>query len=633
MPFASFRQPSPALGLLAASLAPLGVSTRTIHAGLDLAALIGPETYDLIATWPAEDLLGDWLFAHHLREAPPAPEEYLAAVLAGGAPEHRVPFFGKPPLTEALREELLRVRELTDEFLAQCLHDVLDAGPLVVGFTSMVHQQTASLALARRVKEAAPGVTVVVGGPACHGEMGAEVLRSFGWVDAVATGEGETVLPALAAQALASAPPAPVPGLLWRGRALARDATPATAPATTGDPAARPVVDLDQLPEPAFDDYFRQLAAGPLAGSFTPRLPLETSRGCWWGERSRCAFCGQASAAMTYRAKSPQRALRELRHVTQRHPHLPVVVTDEILPPAYFDELVPALPAQIPNLQIVYLQMRPDCSREHLAALAAAGVRRVEAGVESLSTPVLRLMGKGTTMIANVQFLKWARELGIDVVWNLLWGLPGESELEYRHMADLVPLLTHLQPPNTVGSFRLDRFSPLFEQPEVAGIGRVRPYPAWSHVYGLPEDALGRLATSFAFDYEDRRPVSLYTLPLASRIAEWKEQHRASRLAFAAEGERLVVFEGRPGFEADECTMLDGDHRLLYLACAAARPDGALAADLAAATGRSVTAADVGELLGPLVDEGLMLREGRRYLSLALALPERPASSSARIRA
>jgi len=48
-------------------------------------------------------------------------------------------------------------------------------------------------------------------------------------------------------------------------------------------------------------------------------------------------------------------------------------------------------------------------------------MRRLEVGIESLSTPVLKLMRKGTTLLQSVQFLRQAREMGLEVVWNLLW--------------------------------------------------------------------------------------------------------------------------------------------------------------------------------------------------------------------
>jgi ribosomal peptide maturation radical SAM protein 1 len=384
-------------------------------------------------------------------------------------------------------------------------------------------------------------------------------------------------------------------------------------------------VDLDSLPHPDFSDYFDRLFEGPLKTGFIPRLPFEASRGCWWGEKSRCTFCGQASEAMSYRSKSASRALDELQALTERYPGCPVVVTDEIVPPAYLDEFLPLLPERVPELEIVYFEVRPDLSRHHLEQVALAGVRRVEAGVETLSTPLLKLMRKGTTLLQNVQFLKWARELGLRVVWNLLWGLPGEDPGEYERMAALVPLLTHLEPPNSVGAFRLDRFSPFFERPAEHGLGRVRPYPAAGYVYGLTEERLSRLVPSLAFDYESDQAVELYTTPLAEQVEAWKEAWPHSVLAFADHGDNLVLYERRPGFDAEELTVLDGVHRALYLACDAARTVASLARQLGEELGTPLRDGDLEKALAELVESGVMLNEGSRYLSLALRMPDRPA--------
>ncbi|MFA4965621.1 MAG: RiPP maturation radical SAM C-methyltransferase [Thermoleophilia bacterium] len=611
MPFGSFRQPSLALGLLKGALAPLDVPVSVLDATLDFAATISPRVYDAITAWPAVDLLGDRIFAAALPSPSPlTADEYEAQVLAGGAPEHAIPYFGKPPLDGELRDAIRGAGAQVAELLESCLAEVLAARPLVVGFTSMSGQHAASLALAARVKSAQPGACIVIGGASCRGEMGAELLRRFPFVDAVATGEGEQALPELVRRCLAGEPIAGAPGLRTAADADGRRATGIAC-------EARASADLDQLPRPDHGDYFARLAESPLRATFTPRLPFESSRGCWWGEKSRCSFCGQASEAMAYRVKTGVRALQELEELTRRYPACPVFVTDEIVSPRSFEDFFPYLRERIPDVQIIYLQARPTLSREQLRSLVSAGVRRLEVGIESLSTPVLTLMQKGTTALRCVQLLKWAREAGLDVMWNFLWGLPGEPPEEYERMAAMVPLITHLQPPNTVGAFRLDRFSPLFEDPVNRGLADVRPYPAYAYVYDLPAEALTRLAYFFQFTHRAPQQVDLYTAPLAARLAEWKAAYPRSMLTYADDGVKLTVDDRRPGSDPDELTVLDAEHRTLYLACDGVQTDAALAALLTRAAERDIEAGEVRTLLQPLVDQGLMLREARQYLALA----------------
>jgi len=67
---------------------------------------------------------------------------------------------------------------------------------------------------------------------------------------------------------------------------------------------------------------------------------------------------------------------------------------------------------------------------------------------------VLKLMGKGTSAVRNLELLKWSKELGLTPLWNLIWGFAGEAPADYDRMADLVPLIVHLPPPAGFGPLR-----------------------------------------------------------------------------------------------------------------------------------------------------------------------------------
>ena len=75
-------------------------------------------------------------------------------------------------------------------------------------------------------------------------------------------------------------------------------------------------------------------------------------------------------------------------------------------------------------------------------------------------------MNKGVRSAQNVTLLKWAQYYGIAISWNLIWGFPGESEEDYVRQADLVPHLVHLRPPSGAGRVWLERFSPMFTEPD-----------------------------------------------------------------------------------------------------------------------------------------------------------------------
>ncbi|MFZ0228010.1 MAG: RiPP maturation radical SAM C-methyltransferase, partial [Mycobacterium sp.] len=236
-----------------------------------------------------------------------------------------------------------------------------------------------------------------------------------------------------------------------------------------------------------------------------PRVTFETSRGCWWGAKHHCTFCGLNGLSMTYRSKESQRAFDELMTLSQRYPDRPISIVDNILDTSYFRTFLPQLRDSSASLSLFY-EIKANVSKDQLRVLRDAGVTVVQPGIESLSTHVLRLMRKGVTMLQNIQTLKWCKELGMDVEWNVLWGYPGETASDYEQCAAIVPLLTHLQPPGGKAPIRLDRFSPYFEQALNFGISNVRP------AFGLR--ALVRLAGT-----GNRQSCLLFSIRLRRRAA------------------------------------------------------------------------------------------------------------------
>src|SRR3954465_271775 len=50
----------------------------------------------------------------------------------------------------------------------------------------------------------------------------------------------------------------------------------------------------------------------PLNGALRPLMLIETARGCWWGAKNHCTFCGLNGETMGFRAKSADRVMTEI---------------------------------------------------------------------------------------------------------------------------------------------------------------------------------------------------------------------------------------------------------------------------------------------------------------------------------
>lgn len=606
MPFGPLLQPAIGLSLLKAGLVRRGRSARIQYFTLRFAKLVGVGTYlqvSLARAAPTHTLVGEWIFSHALRGRPSTDDDtgYIDAILRGEGRSHA------GPSANFLRQAR-RMRRRASPFLERCLERIVRQRPRVVGFTSAFQQQAASLALARLVKRRRPETCIVFGGANCEGEMGAEMIRQFPFIDAVVSGEGDVVFPDLVDRVLAGEE---VDGL--SGVYTAANVPPAASPQPI--PNAPAVGDLDDLPYPDYGDFFRQYRAAGLRTSYSPVLLFETSRGCWWGERVHCTFCGLNGATLAFRSKSAARALDEVEFLHRTHGPAVMSAVDNILDLAYFKNFLPQLAARRMGLDIFY-EVKSNLKRDQVRLLAESGVTLVQPGIESLDSGVLRLMGKGVSVLQNVQLLKWCRELGVAPLWNLICGFPGESPESYDRMAALIPCLSHLPPPQMVAPLRLDRFSPNFSRSRELGFADVAPDPAYEHVYGFSRDVVARLAYFFTFRYQTPQDVRRYTDPVRRQVRAWQRDQAASRLFSVDTDDALWIRDERP-IARDPVVRLDGVGRALYRACDRVR-NVVEAGRLVQSHTHVRSSSSVQAQLDALVERQLMIREGGSYLSLAL---------------
>jgi ribosomal peptide maturation radical SAM protein 1 len=612
MPFGPLFNPSFGLSLLKAALTASRVSVAVRYFTIDFAEIIGEPSYTAIALngeTVARELAGEWVFSHGLFDQSRSDvERYVEEILVKrGA----YPAKGKP-VSPGLLNKILRARERALDFLEGCLEEIVRRPPRLVGFTSMFEQHIASLALARRLKEALPDTFILFGGANCESVMGAETLRQFRFVDAVVSGEGELIFPELARRVLAGQAISGLQGVRTRDRLDAEFESGRF-------PNAPAVQDLDQLPYPDFSDYFEQFRRSRFDENWTPGLFVETSRGCWWGERMHCTFCGLNGTSMAYRSKSPSRALEEMTWLSSRHPGCDLQMVDNILDMAYFKTLLPEIAERKLSFGL-FIETKSNLKKEQVRVLRDAGVRQIQPGIESFSDAVLKLMRKGVTGLQNVQLLKWCKEFGVQPYWNVLWAFPDEPPEEYERMARLVPLMTHFTPPNGVYPLRMDRFSPNFFDARNMGFTDVKPLPSYPHVFRhMPQEAIGNLAYYFDFRYLRPQDPGTYVGPLLRALRRWRRVHASSDLFSVDTGDLLLVWDLRPGAHRT-LTVLDGLDRLLYQSCDAVCDLGSLAARVDPANGRASAAPEVEKRLDALVSCGLMLRDGARYLALAVPL-------------
>jgi ribosomal peptide maturation radical SAM protein 1 len=409
-----------------------------------------------------------------------------------------------------------------EPFLDYCLASVDWSQYALVGFTSLFAGMTMpSVVLAGMLKDRFPHLRIVLGGWNTGGAMGEVIAEKFGELDFILRGEADETFPKLAAAVLAGRRPDRLPGLVLRRADGSVDAIPQAL-----------VPKLDAIPFPDFDDYFATVRRGTQPERHGRSLPFESSRGCWWGEISHCKFCGLNGLSMPFRSKSPDRLVAELDHIVSRHQPSLLFAADTVLDQKYFTEVLPALRGRYPGIDFAY-EIKAPVTREQMRALGHAGVTQVTVGIESLSTRILRVMGKGTSSLQNIHCLRMAAEASVGVGWQYLVGFPTERIEDYEPIVALMARLHHLSAPEQACPVTVARFSPYFEQATANQVGNLRPAREYRASYPWPIEDVARVAYHFEFDHQDGRDPAMnarITAMMSAAVADWRAHRTTARL-------------------------------------------------------------------------------------------------------
>ena len=605
-PFGALERPSLGLSLLKARLQEESIACDVKYLGFPFADQIGVENYQWMTyELPYTAFAGDWCFTSALYEKDevPSPDDYVTEILQGTW-----------HLSDETIRRILFVRSYVPSFLEYCLSSIDWEDYAIVGFTSTFEQNIASLALAKRLKQRNPEVVTVFGGANWEGDMGEELHSRFKFVDYVCSGESEESFPKLVKHILAGSTTetieSEVKGIVLRknGKSVA-----------TGFPDT--TFAMDSFPYPDFSDYFTALQESTASNHVLPSLLLETSRGCWWGAKSHCTFCGLNGNTMSFRSKSPRRVLDELDVLSSKWRTESVEVVDNILDMKYFDNVIPALAKAKRSFQIFY-EVKSNLNRQHVKMLSDAGINRIQPGIESLSDHVLKLMRKGTTGLRNIQLLKWSKELNVHAEWNLLYGFPGETEEDYDNILAMLPAIKFLGPPCAVGPIRLDRFSPYFNSPEEFGLTALRPMVTYRHLYPFPATSLARIAYYYEFEYQSNVDPGKCAAKVVSYIQQWKSDHERGSLFMFTNADGIVTIMDTRSDTTVGQIPLDATGSRVYEYCDEVRSLSNIVAHLRELFPDGLLdEASVKTFLDSLVANRLMVTDGSNYLSLAIRIP------------
>lgn len=608
MPWASTVFPSLGSGLMVSAARSRGFTADGYYPGLDFSTTIGPTTYEWMASEHPLFALGEHLFAVDIFGKRALRSD---AFLRTFGPRHPTVKRAGVPWTH---ETLVALRDvIVPAFLEECLAEIVARRPRVLGFSCVFNQALPSLALARRVREALPDTVIVLGGGLMHGPMGAAYARGFrDIVDHVFNGEADVTFPQFLETWRDGGDLRAIPGITIDGEL--------TAPSV-------PVTNLDAIPTPDFDGFFDRRAALTAAGcTLAPleRLSFESARGCWWGQKHHCVFCGLNNEGMTFRAKSTDRVVEELVELSSRYGVTAFAASDNILVRSGFTTLLPRIADLGLDFRFFY-EIKANVTRDEVASMARAGVTWVVPGIESFSDHVLQLMRKGSTAAINVQLLKWLQEFGVKPLWNLLVGFPGETAEDFEGMIGLLPSLSHLPAPSfglgLSNLVQIHRFAPYHDNSDAFGLRNVRPAAFYEHI--VPPSVLrgDEYGYFFEHDLDPAAPVLRYRKKLDAVLGAWQQ---SAKRQYAHLGPGFVRIE-RSGTENAEPIVLDRHSSLVFLLLDSQTTTQKVRSQLADLLPDEPV--PVESLIAHLVSSGVAVHTGERYVNtVPFATPQTSAS-------
>ena len=518
--------------------------------------------------------------------------------------------------TNDLRRSIVEKRQTLTAFLDEAIdrHGIDEAD--LVGFTSMFAQNVASLAMAKRLKERNPEIITTLGGANCESPMGEEYARHVEQLDFAFSGPALISFPRLVRHLAVGENEAchSIQGV-FSSRNV-DDHSPGSREAMGQELSIDVNVPLD------YDDYLDCFEEKFPELETKPTLFFETSRGCWWGAKAHCTFCGLNGSSMTYRSMSPELAIEQFESLFRyRGRAAELHCVDNIMPIEYPESVLPALHCP-PDMSLFY-EVKASMGEDEFAALAKARVKRVQPGIEALATSTLKLMRKGTTAFNSIAFLKNCISYDIKPEWNLLLGFPGEEEDVFRKYVDDIPKLMHLPPPSGAFPVRFDRYSPYFVQAESYGLDLL-PNDNYSLIYPFSNEVLNNIAYYFMdhnFGADYMASMVKWLSKIRARVALWRERWERTGPDGAPQLYRIETNEGPMVHDSREGKV-------------ARRPLTRLKADALDQLGQMKTmgklglalpgakASDLEGALGSLLKQGLVFEERDRFISLVFQRPQ-----------
>ena len=198
--------------------------------------------------------------------------------------------------------------------------------------------------------------------------------------------------------------------------------------------------DLDSIPFPAFDllPALPKYSFAPLSYRRLPVGIMMTTRGCPY----RCAFCSR-EINRHYRERSVTNVIDEIEYLIGRFGVKEIRFYDDTF--TFNKSRVEQFCEEIKKRKIdifwTCLTRTDTVTKQLLNKMKQAGCWQVLFGVESGDQDILNLYKTDFTLGQSEQAVRWAKEVGLSIRAEFIFGLPAESKISLKKSFDFAKKL------------------------------------------------------------------------------------------------------------------------------------------------------------------------------------------------
>lgn len=313
-------------------------------------------------------------------------------------------------------------------FSGDSLEEIADAiravGADMVGFGLYVWNRSECVALAERLRNGSPGLTLFAGGPEATADPDGVLAESR--FDFLVLGEGETTLPEAVDRLAGGASLQGLAGIARRGDDNFRR-------------GSAPAADLSSLPSP----YLSGLLDGHIPGGVLWQL----SRGCPYG----CEFCFDGMGGRTVRHQPLERLERELDYLVARGASQVVALDSTFnLDGKRAKALLRMIRRKAPDVHF-HFEVRAELLDSEQAQLFAQVKCSLQIGLQSADPEVARTAGRSQDNGVFIDKIGLLNREGVVFGLDLIYGLPADSLRRFRKTLDFALSLY----PNSLAIFPL----------------------------------------------------------------------------------------------------------------------------------------------------------------------------------